>query len=106
MLRSGAEAQFDFKVEEREVQVHSFASQVFMYTDQNDYLSADTTRGAFTPTDAGLNISTQLTDKFRVGAQVCRFNVGKLGRYVPELAWAVADYKFRNWFGLRGEKGR
>jgi hypothetical protein len=96
-------AQFDFKLGEHKVQIHSFASQGFMYTDQNNYLSAETSKGAFSPTDAGLNVSTQLSDKFRVGAQVYLFNVGQLGKWRPELDWTVAGYKFKTWFGIRGE---
>lgn len=97
-------AQFDFTVDGRDVQVHGFASQGFMYSGNNNYLSADTTNGYFGPTDAGLNVSTKLTDNFRVGAQMYLFNVGQLGKWQPELDWAVADYKFKDWFGIRAGK--
>jgi hypothetical protein len=55
-------------------------------------------------TDAGANISSQITDKFRVGAQVYLYNVGKLGDWRPELDWATAQYQFKDWFGIRGGK--
>ena len=51
-------------------QVHSFASQGFAYSNDNNYLTMDTSKGSFAMTDGGVNISTQVTDKFRVGAQV------------------------------------
>ena len=97
-------AQFDFKLAGKEVQVHSFASQGFAYSNDNNYLSMKTSSGDFAMTDFGANVSTRLTDKFRVGAQIYGLNVGKLGNWRPTLDWAVADYRFKDWFGLRGGK--
>jgi hypothetical protein len=79
-------AQVDFHLDRKDIQVHGFVSEGFLYTNQNNYLSADTAKGSFAPTDGGVNVSTQLTDKFRVDAQVYDFNVGQLGKWHPELA--------------------
>jgi hypothetical protein len=57
--------------------------------------------GSFGFTEMGLNMSSQVTDNFRLGAQVFNRNVGQLGQYHPSLDWAVADYRFKNWFGVR-----
>ena len=97
-------AQFDFKLFDRDVQVHSFASQGFAYTNDNNYLTMNTSQGSFALTDGGVNIASQLTDKFRVGAQGYDSNVGQLGKWHPTLDWAVADYRFKDWFGIRGGK--
>jgi hypothetical protein len=97
-------AQFDFKLAGKDLQVHSFASQGFMYSDQNNYMSMPTSKGSFAMTDAGANISTNITDKFRVGAQVFLRNVGEFGNWHPELDWGFGDYKFKSWFGVRGGK--
>ncbi len=97
-------AQFDFTLDGRNVQVHSFASQGFAYSNDNNYLTMNTSQGSFAMTDGGVNVSTQLTDKFRMGAQVYDSNVGQLGKWHPTLDWAVADYRFRDWFGIRGGK--
>lgn len=97
-------AQFDFKVDGKNVQVHSFGSQGFMYSSGNNYMTMKTTSGSFAFTDVGANVSTQLTDKFRVGAQIYDRNVGQLGNWQPTLDWAVADYKFKDWFGMRAGK--
>lgn len=86
------------------VQIHGFASQGFAYTDQNNYLSMNTTNGSFALTDGGVNASTQLTDNFRVGAQMYVQNMGKLGNWHPQLDWAFGDYKFADWFGIRAGK--
>ncbi len=94
-------AQFDFKVDGLPVQVHSFASQGFMYSNDNNYMTTDTSRGSFAFTDFGANVSTQITDNFRVGAQIYDRNLGKLGNWQPALDWAVADYRFKDWLGVR-----
>ena len=96
--------QFDFQLAGRNVQVHSFGSQGFLYTNQNNYMSMPTSKGSFALTDGGANISTMLTDKFRIGAQVYMRNVGEFGNWRPELDWAFGDYKFKSWFGVRAGK--
>ena len=97
-------AQVDFKLAGRAVAVHSFASQGFGYTNQNNFLTMKTSSGSFAMTDFGFNVATQVNDKFRVGAQFYDRNLGSLGNWKPELDWAVADYRFKDWFGIRGGK--
>jgi hypothetical protein len=104
VLPAAVHAQFDFTVDGRQVQVHSFVSEGFGYSNDNNYLTMNTGKGSFAMTDGGVNISTQLTDKLRVGAQVYDRNVGQLGDWHPELDWAFADYRFASWFGVRGGK--
>jgi hypothetical protein len=94
-------AQFNFAVDGRDVQFHSFVQQGFAYTNQNNFLTMNTSNGSFAMTDAGVNVSTSLTDKFRVGAQVYARNIGQLGDYHVQLDWAYGDYKFKDWFGIR-----
>jgi len=72
-------AQFDFKIAGRDVQVHSFASQGFAYSNDNNYLTMETSKGSFAMTDGGVNVSSQITDKFRVGAQAYDRNIGVMG---------------------------
>lgn len=94
----------DFKVFNRTVQIHGFASQGFVYTSGNNWLTMGSNAGSLGFTDFGLNISAPLTDKLRVGAQVYDRNLGQLGQYHPSLDWAVVDYRFKSWFGVRGGK--
>ncbi len=95
-------AQFNFDIGGRPVQIHSFFSQGFGYSNVNNYLTMQTSRGSFAMTDAGVNAAIQLTDQFRIGAQVYVRDIGQLGRWHPQLDWAVADYRVRDWFGIRG----
>jgi hypothetical protein len=94
----------EFKVFNREVQVHGWVSQGFVYTSRNNWLTMNTSSGSGAMTDMGLNMSVQIADNFRVGAQVYNRNLGQLGQYHPSLDWAYADYQFRPWLGFRGGK--
>jgi hypothetical protein len=94
----------EFKLFDRAIQVHGFVSQGFIYTDDNNWLTMNTSQGSGAFTDFGLNASSPLTDKLRVGAQVYDRNLGQLGQYHPSLDWAVADYRFKSWFGVRAGK--
>jgi hypothetical protein len=95
----------DFKIDGREVQVHGFASQGFVHTGDNNWLTMQTSDfGSGEFTDFGVNASTQLTDKFRIGAQGYDRNLGALGKWHPSLDWGFADYRFRSWLGFRGGK--
>jgi len=95
----------EFKLFDRQVQIHGFASQGFVHTDDNNWLTMNTSNvGSGEFTDFGANASMQITDKFRVGAQIYDRNLGQLGRWHPSLDWAFADCRFKPWFGLRGGK--
>lgn len=97
-------AQLDFKAGSVPVQIHSFGSQGFAYSNQNNYLTMKTSEGSFAMTDGGANVSARISDKFRVGAQVYISNVGELNKWRPQLDWAFADYKAKDWLGIRAGK--
>ena len=96
----------DFKFYNHDVQVHGFASQGFVSTNGNNWLTmktgGDVGSGQFT--DFGGNVSIQVTNNFLVGAQVYDRNLGQLGKWHPQLDWAVASYKFKPWLRVRGGK--
>lgn len=95
--------QVGFTVAERSVQFHGFISEGFSYTNDNNYLTMKTSSGSFF-TEGALNASTSITDKFRVGAQVYMRDIGHFGQWQPELDWAMGDYRFASWFGVRAGK--
>ena len=100
-------AQFNisqFTVDGYTIQVHGFASEGFALSNQNNYLTMDTSKGSFAFTDGGLNMSTNLTSKLRVGAQGYIREIGQLGGGRLTLDWAYADYKFSDWIGFRAGK--
>jgi hypothetical protein len=101
--RIAVEAQ-EFKFLDRKVQVHGFASQGFVYTGENNWLSMHTSQGSAAFTDFGVNVSSEIAEKLRVGAQFYDRNIGEIGRWRPEVDWAFADYRFKPWLGFRGGK--
>lgn len=94
----------EFKVFDRTVQVHGFVSQGFVYTNDNNWLTMNTSQGSAAFTDFGVNLSSRINDRLQVGAQGYDRNLGQLGQYHPSLDWAVADYRFKSWFGVRAGK--
>ena len=93
-----------FTVEGVPVQAHAFFSQGFMYSTGNNYMTAPTTQGSFAFTDGGVNISAQIWDKLRVGAQLYDRNVGNLGNGHLNLDWATVDYRVNDHIGVRAGK--
>jgi hypothetical protein len=92
------------KVGSKEIQVHGSLQQGFGLTNDNNFLTMDTTGGSIEMTDAAINVSSSPTRNLRVGAQLYVRNIGALGNGALQLDWAFADYKFTNAFGLRGGK--
>lgn len=94
----------DIKIFDHTLQFHGFASQGFVYTSANNWLTMGTASGSGAMTDMGANVSMAVTDKLRIGAQVYDRNLGQLGQWHPTLDWAYADYRFTDWFGIRAGK--
>jgi hypothetical protein len=98
---AGGSALAQFSIEGRPLQVHGFFTQGFLYSNQNNYLTANTTSGSLAFTDGGLNVSMQITPKFRVGAQGYVRNLGSLGQGHLTLDWGLGDYRFSEKIGIR-----
>ena len=89
---------------DNQIAVHGAFSQGYMISSGNDYLTLPTTSGSFAFTDASVNISASLTSKLRVGAQGYDREVGQLGKGHVVLDWALVDYRFSDFFGVRAGK--
>src|SRR6185436_13159489 len=63
------------------VDIHAFGSQGFILTTGNEYLVPDSKRGSFQVSEVGLNVSKQLSDRFRFGVQFFAQNFGFAGNY-------------------------
>ncbi len=83
------------------VQIHGFISQGYLISDQNNYFFANTEEGTFEFNEIGLNFSSQLTDRLRVGLQFLSRDLGYYGNNDIDIDWAFGDYRFRNWLGFR-----
>jgi hypothetical protein len=87
-------------VEERSVDIHGFVSQGFIKTTANDYLT-ESERGAFDFTEVGINFTSALSDRLRIGLQLFAHDLGPLGNYKPQFDWYYLDYRFLDELGIR-----
>ncbi len=85
-------------------QIHGFLSQGFLWSSDNDYLSAETSKGDFRFNELGISFSFYLAQSLRVGMQLFSRSLGSTGNNEVQLAWAVADYRLRDWLGFRAGK--
>jgi hypothetical protein len=97
-------AQTSFKVADREVQVHGSIQQGFVVSDNNNFLTMDTSDGTAAMTDGAFNVSTSVSKQFRIGAQLYTRNVGELGNGQVQFDWVYGDYKFNDNLGVRAGK--
>lgn len=104
VLFTAAPARAQFEVGGKKIQIHGFFSQGLVLTDKNNFLTMKSSDGSAAFTDGGMNISTKLTNKFRVGAQAYARNIGELSNGRVELDWAYGDYRFNDWLGIRAGK--
>ncbi len=83
------------------VDVHGFVSQGYIKTDDNNFLANDSSGGTFQYNEIGINFSKQITNKLRIGLQLFSHDLGVIGNNEILLDWAFADYRWRDWLGLR-----
>jgi hypothetical protein len=89
-------------IEDLNIQFHGYATQGFLYTNDNNLFTANTSDGSPAWTEAVLNITSQPTPKLRIGAQGRFFLLGDYGDgQTVSLDWASGDYKASDRFGVR-----
>lgn len=93
-----------FSVDGRTIAIHGFLAEGYLKSDGNNFITAQTAAGTFQDAEGALNIATNLTDHLHIGAQVYVRDIGRLGAGKPQLDWAYADYKVKDWLGFRGGK--
>ena len=93
-------ARLDASVQWKQLTIGGFLSQGYLYSDNNNYPTADK-GGPWDFREMAFNASTTLGAHFRLGAQVFAQRLGTLGADKVILDWAVADYNFNPAFGLR-----
>jgi hypothetical protein len=81
------------------IDVHGFVSQGAIESTGNEFL-VKSRRGSFELTEVGINFSSALTDRLRVGIQL--FGGGfATNRFSAKLDWFNLDYRWRDWLGFR-----
>ena len=84
-----------------QVNVHGFISQGYMQTTRNNLIS-DSTDGTFQFNEMGINFGYQPLDKLLIGIQFFARDLGSVSNDEIQVDYAVADYRFKDYFGLRG----
>jgi hypothetical protein len=94
----------EIKAFDKSVQLHGFGTQGFIYTEDNNWLTMNTSAGSLKFTDVGINLGSQLSSHVRIGVQGYDRELGKLGRWHPSLDWGMIDVNVKPWLGFRGGK--
>ncbi|MBA4367425.1 MAG: hypothetical protein C0403_07275 [Desulfobacterium sp.] len=82
------------------IEVHGFISQGYLLSDENNFF-ADTEKGTTQFNEMGINFSSDVTEKLRLGVQFFARDMGTIGNNDVVLDWAIADYRWRDWLGVR-----
>jgi hypothetical protein len=82
------------------LQIHGFVSEGGFLSTANDYIGVSS-RGSLELFEAGLNVSTEVADRLRVGIQLFGRDVGTFRDLPPRIDWAYLDYHWKPWLGLR-----
>ena len=82
------------------VEVHAFVSQGAILTTENNYL-AKSERGSVDFSEVGINFTSQLTERLRVGLQLFSQHLGTTGNFDVKADWFYLDYRLRDWLGIR-----
>ncbi|HEY0479151.1 MAG TPA: hypothetical protein VGD37_16650 [Kofleriaceae bacterium] len=82
------------------VEIHGFVSEGAFVETANDYFGS-TSRAGLELFEAGINLSTEVTDRLRAGLQLFTRDLGSIRDPSPRLDWAFLDYRWRRWLGVR-----
>lgn len=99
-VKTGAASEFGADVLNEKLQIHGFASQGYLQSDQNNYY-ANTKDGSFEFNEFGLNIGVDLTERLRVAMQCLSRDLGEFGNNTVEFDWGYGQYRWRDWLGLQ-----
>jgi hypothetical protein len=86
------------------IEIHGFATQGFLYTSHNNYLTMNSSAGSLQWTDGAISVSDSITDNLRVGIQLHMYQLGQLGGPNLQVDWASGDYRFNDHLGFRAGK--
>jgi len=87
-------------IENTNIQISGFFSQGYLYSNNNNFPTADE-GGTWDFRSMAFNVSDTIGDHLRVGAQAFAQSFGNIGDDKVILDWADADYNFSPLFGIR-----
>lgn len=83
------------------IDIHGFISQGYLVSDDNNFLTDTEGNGSFQYNEIGINFSSDVSDRLRMGVQFLARDLGKMGNKDLTVDWAIADYSFFDWLNLR-----
>jgi len=83
-----------------QIEIHGFASEGAFVETANDYFGS-TSKASLEMFEVGLNVSTEVADRLRIGLQLFSRDLGSIRDASPRIDWAYLDYRWRTWLGLR-----
>jgi hypothetical protein len=86
------------------VQIHGFATQSFLFSSNNNYLTMKSSSGSLQWTEGAVNLNDSVSDKMRVGIQLHMYQMGQIGGPNVLVDWVSADYKVNDNLGFRAGK--
>jgi len=86
------------------IEIHGFATQGFLYSSHNNYLTMNSSSGSLQWTDGAVSFNDSLTDNLRVGIQFHIYQLGQLGGADLQVDWASGDYRVNDYLGFRAGK--
>jgi hypothetical protein len=86
------------------LQIHGFATQGFLYSSANNYLTMPSSHSSLQWTEGGISVNDPLNDSLRVGMQIHTYQMGQFGGPNIELDWALGDYRVNDQLGFRAGK--
>ena len=87
-------------LEDLNIQFHGYATQGFLYSNQNNVFTTTSSNGSAAWNEDVVNLGATPIPKLRVGVQARYFLLGNYGNSIT-LDWAQADYRFDDRFGVR-----
>jgi hypothetical protein len=87
-----------------DLQIHGFATQGFIFSSNNNYLTMQSSRGSLQWTEGAISVTDPVTDNLRVGIQLHMFQMGQFGGPNVLVDWASGDYKVNDHLGFRAGK--
>jgi hypothetical protein len=100
IIMAGGNVAIAQSLDDLNIQIHGYATQGFLYTTQNNFLTMTTSNGSPNWTEAVVNLGSSPASGLRIGVQL-RYEL--LGNYSNQIVldWAAADYKVAESFGVR-----
>jgi hypothetical protein len=87
-----------------DIQIHGFATQGFLFSSKNNYLSMKSSTGSLQWTEGAIGVSDAVTDNLRVGIQLHMYQLGQFGGPNIQVDWASGDYRLNDQLGFRAGK--